>query len=211
MKRHEDELTTGFHFRGVLPHLKREGASYFVTFRLAGTLPKQKFLELKLGRQKIIEQARACKRPLTWDEQEELFQWYSERVDKLLDAGLGPTWLREPAIADLVSGTINYHAGKRFDLLAWVVMPNHVHSVLRPLPSWTLTKILKSWKGYSAREANKLLNRTGMSFWQDESYDHLIRDADDQARCINYTIMNPVNANLCKRPEEWRWSSAYRP
>ena len=90
-------------------------------------------------------------------------------------------------------------------------MPNHVHAVLRPLPGWTLSRILKSWKGYTAREANKLLQRTGEQFWQTESFDHLVRNDEDMYRCCNYTTTNPLNARLSARPEEWKWSSVYRP
>jgi len=204
------KLVAGLHARGVLPHLKREGAFYFVTFRLAGTLPRDVLLRFKAERAAIVAQAEAAKRPLTWREQEELFRWYSSRVDKYLDAGHGDCWLARSDIGELVANAINFHARQRFDLHAWVVMPNHVHAVLRPLPLWTLSEILKSWKGFTGREANRLLKRTGNSFWQVESYDHLIRDDEDLHRCCHYTTMNPVNAGLCEQPEDWKWSRAYR-
>ena len=89
-------------------------------------------------------------------------------------------------------------------------MPNHVHAVLHPRPDWTLSEILKSWKGYTAREANRLLQRTGTTFWQVESYDHLSRDKEDLHHCCHYATMNPVNAGLCQRPGAWKWSSAFR-
>jgi len=73
-----------------------------------------------------------------------------------------------------------------------------------------LSEILKGWKGFSAREANRILKRTGKTFWQVESYNHLIRDDTDLHRCCIYTVMNPVNAGLCQQPEDWKWSSAYR-
>ncbi len=202
-------LAAGFHHRDHLPHLKRNAASYFVTFRLAGTLPADVLLRLKEEREKMIAQAVAAKRPLTWHEQQELFHWYSTRVDAYLDIGRGDCWLRNPVIAELVSNALKFHAGQRFDLLAWVVMSNHVHGVVRPLGEWTLSKILQSWKGFSAHEANRRLSRVGKNFWQAESYDHLIRDDEDLHRCRNYTAMNPVNAGLCQRPEDWPWSSAY--
>jgi REP element-mobilizing transposase RayT len=204
------KLISGLHHRDHLPHLKREGASYFVTFRLAGTLPQEVLLKLKQERETIMAKAEAAKRPLTWHEQEELFHWYSTRVDRYLDAGHGQCWMRRPEIATLVADALQYHAGARFDLLAWVVMPNHVHVVVRPLPKWSLSSILKSWKGYSAREANLHLHRTGMPFWQPESFDHMIRDEADSQRCRQYTVMNPVNARLVQRPEDWQWSSIYR-
>jgi REP element-mobilizing transposase RayT len=205
------KLASGFHSRGALPHLKREGASYFVTFRLAGTLPKSVLLRFKAEREAIINQAQAAKRPLTWHEQEELFRWYSTRVDKFLDAGHGSCWLAGTKIADLMSNAIKFHQRQRFDLQAWAVMPNHVHAVLRPYNDWTLSEILKSWKGFTAREANRLLKRTGATFWQTESFDHLIRDDEDRHRCCHYTSMNPVNAGLCRQPEDWKWSSAHHP
>jgi REP element-mobilizing transposase RayT len=206
-----DPLTSGFHHRDHLPHLKREGGTYFVTFRLAGTLPSEVLAQLKAEREAVIAQAKAEKRPLTWPEQEELFRWYSQRVDRYLDAGHGECWLRRPEIAGLVAGALRFHAGQRFELLAWVVMPNHVHAVARPLPGWTLSDVLKSWKGYTAREANKLMARTGTTFWQAEAYDHLVRDDEDLHRCCYYTTMNPVNAGLCATPESWPWSSLSRP
>jgi len=201
------KLVSGMHSRGALPHLKREGASYFVTFRLAGTLPREVLCQFKAERQAIIAQAEAAKRPLTWREQEELFRWYSSRVDKYLDEGHGECFLRQTKVADLVAGAIQFHAGTRFDLFAWAVMPNHVHAVVHPRPGFTLSGILKSWKGFTAREANRVLRRTGLRFWQDESYDHLIRDDDDMHRCCHYTTMNPVNAGLCKEQGAWKWCS----
>jgi REP element-mobilizing transposase RayT len=210
-KSNPSRLAAGFHSRGVLPHVKREGASYFVTFRLAGTLPKDVLTKFKSERAAIITGALAARRPLTWQEQEELFRWYSRRVDKYLDAGHGNCWLARPEIAVMLANAIQFHVGQRFDLHAWVVMPNHIHAVLRPLPNRTLSEILKGWKGFTAREGNRLLKRTGIPFWQVESYDHLIRNDEDLHHCCQYTTMNPVNARLCQRPEDWPWSSAYRP
>ena len=204
-------LLSGFHSRDHLPHLKREGGSYFVTFRLAGTLPAEVVLKFKQEREQIIAQALAAKRPLTWHEQEELFRAYSERVDKYLDLGRGDCWLKQPAIAALVAGALRFHQRIRFDLLAWVVMPNHVHAVVRPGPGWTLSKILQSWKGYTGREANLILQRTRQPFWQKESFNHLVRNDEDLHRCCHYTTANPLNAGLCLRPEDWKWSSLYRP
>ena len=193
-----------------MPHLKREGGSYFVTFRLAGTLPKEVLCRLKRERAALIEHALAAKRPLTWQEQEELFRWYSSRVDACLDAGHGECWLRRPDIAKLMAQALKFFTGVRYDLLAWVVMPNHVHSVLRPMPDWSLSRLLKGWKGYTGHVANKMLGRTGNPFWQVESFDHLIRDDEDMQRCCRYTTMNPVNAGFCAQAEEWQWSSAHR-
>jgi REP element-mobilizing transposase RayT len=216
MKKPQDDapaspLTAGFHSRGALPHLKREGASYFITFRLEGTLPAKVLQQFKIEREQLLAHALASKRPLTWREQEEVFRWYCSRVDAYLDEGRGDCFLRLPEVAELVSGALKFFLGQRYDLPAWVVMPNHVHAVVHPLPGHTLSDIEHSWKSYTASEANKLLSRTGQTFWQSESFDHLIRDDDDHARCCQYVVNNPVSAGLCERSEDWRWSSAWRP
>ncbi len=203
-------LTAGFHSRDHLPHLKKEGGSYFVTFRLAGTLPANVLQQLKQEREQILQHALTAKRPLAWQEQEELFRWYSNRVDAWLDAGHGECFLRRPEIARLVADALRFFDGPRYELRAWVVMPNHVHVVVWPRPPETLSRVLHSWKSFTSKEANKLLARAGGTFWQSESYDHLIRDDDDHARCVAYTINNPVSAGLCARPEDWQWSSAYQ-
>jgi REP element-mobilizing transposase RayT len=203
-------LVSGLHSRGALPHLKREGASYFVTFRLAGTLPAEVLLKLKRERETIVNQALAQNRPLTWDEQRLLFHWHAERVDACLDSGQGECFLKNPEIAGLVARALGFFGGRHYALSAWVVMPNHVHVVLRPEPGHTLSSILKNWKAYTSARANKMLGRTGTPFWQNESYDHWCRDNEDRARCCAYTTMNPVSAGLCPSPEDWPWSRAHQ-
>ena len=202
-------LLSGFHFRGGLPHLKKEGGTYFVTFRQAGTRPKEVLYRLKQERDIILQQATAAKRPLTWHEQDELIRWYSDRVDKYLDAGHGVCYLRESGLAGLVAGAIAFFEGQRYELHAWVVMPNHAHVIVWPMPGHTLSGILHSWKSFTSHEINKRLSQKVVPFWQNESYEHLIRDDDELHRCCQYTLMNPVNARLCARAEHWQWSSAH--
>jgi REP element-mobilizing transposase RayT len=204
-----EPLVSGFHFRGGLPHLKKEGGTYFVTFRQAGTLPKEVVFRFKQEREAIVQQAMAAKRPLTWHEQEELFRWYSNRVDKYLDAGHGARHLCDPKVADLVAGAIQFFHGQYYELRAWVVMPNHAHVVVWPMAGHTLSRILHSWKSFTSHEINRHLDTKIVPFWQSESYEHLIRDDEDLHRCCHYTLMNPVNANLCARPEQWKWSSGH--
>lgn len=205
-----NKLVSGFHTRNTLPHLKKEGAVYFVTFRLSGTLPKQFIEKLKAERKAILQQAIMAKRPLTWQEQEEVFKWYSARVDAHLDLGHGECFLKRADIAELVANSMRHFDGERYELRAWCVMPNHVHVVVWPMAGYSLSEILHSWKSFSATEANKILGRTGRKFWQKESYDHMIRNDDDQARYCAYTTMNPVKAKLCEKPEDWRWSNLWR-
>jgi REP element-mobilizing transposase RayT len=203
-------LVSGLHTRNTLPHLKREGGAYFVTFRLFGTLPRELVARLKAERETILRQALAAKRPLTWQEQDELFRWYSARVDAHLDAGHGGCFLKQPEIADLVANALRFFDGQRCRLHAWVVMPNHVHAVVHPNASETLSDILHSWKSFTAKQALQIIPKHGTAFWQKENYDHLTRNDDDTARCCAYTTMNPVAAGLCRAPEQWKWSSTFR-
>ena len=203
-----DPLVSGLHFRGKLPHLKKEGAAYFVTFRLGDSLPAHEVLRLKRERKVILEQARAAKNPLTWHEEQQLLAWYCDKVEALLDTGHGACWLSKPEIADLVADAVKYFAGDRYELRAWVVMPNHVHTVVWPMPGHVLSNVLHSWKSFTSSKANKLLHRTGEDFWQTESFDHWIRDDDEYSRSVAYVENNPVKAGFCRRPEDWKWSSA---
>jgi REP element-mobilizing transposase RayT len=118
--------------------------------------------------------------------------------------------MSKPEVADLVAGAVRFFAGQRYDLHAWVVMPNHVHVVVWPRPGQTLSDILHSWKSYTSKKANKLLRRGSESFWQAESFDHWMRDDDERVRLVAYVENNPVKAGLCQRPDDWNWSSARR-
>jgi REP element-mobilizing transposase RayT len=200
-------LVAGLHFRGKLPHLKKEGAVYFVTFRLADSLPSHEVARLKHERKVILEQSRAARNPLTWHEEQQLLAWYCDKVEALLDAGYGACWLSKPEVAGLIASAVQFFDGQRYELRSWVVMPNHVHAVVWPMPGHTLSDILHSWKSFTSKAANQLLNRTG-EFWQAESFDHWIRDDAEHARLAAYVENNPVKAGFCQCPEDWKWSSA---
>jgi len=109
----------------------------------------------------------------------------------------------------MVVDTLNYGADKLryYDLHSYVVMPNHVHVLLSPLTN--ASKLLQSVKGFSAREANKILTRSGEPFWQPESYDHWVRDAAEFERIRRYIEEHPVRAGLAAKPEEYSWTSAF--
>jgi REP element-mobilizing transposase RayT len=129
--------------------------------------------------------------------------------DRALDQRrAGPLWLRNPHIAKLVSEAILVGQDERrfYELCAWVVMPNHVHLLILPqVPP----AILMRWlKGSTARSANRILRRTGQPFWQDESFDHYLRNAGQVARIAAYIEGNPVSAGLARSAEGWPWSSA---
>jgi REP element-mobilizing transposase RayT len=172
--------------RRRLPHNYPEGKWLFLTWHLHGSLPH--------GRVPAPDKSSAG----------EAFVW----IDRYLDQGKsGPLFLRQPAIARIVVDSL--HKGVdlgHFDLGAFVVMANHVHTLL--LPKISPSRLLQSMKGAAAREANRILGRTGQPFWQAESYDHWVRDDREYARIRAYIENNPVKAGLVERPEQYPWSSA---
>ncbi|MBZ5723821.1 MAG: transposase [Acidobacteriia bacterium] len=130
-------------------------------------------------------------------------------MDRLLDeGGDGPVYLRQPALADMVVEALQHNARVlgHYVLHAFVVMPNHVH--LLATPAVALPKLTKSLKGITAKRANAMLALTGSPFWQEESYDHLVRHEREFERIWNYIEENPVRAGLVKECSEYRWSSA---
>jgi len=193
-------LRTGFHSRGYLPHLKLEGAVYFVTFRTADSLPKAII-------QRLIE-----KRKALWSDSPEEAELEMQRaIERELDACHGACDLRRDDCAQVVAEALQHFEAERYHLMAWVIMPNHVHVLVWPKPPNTLSAILQSWKGFAAREINKLIGRTGVRFWQPESFDRWLRDRGEEGVYRAYIENNPVHARLCAEPWQWRWSSAKKP
>jgi REP element-mobilizing transposase RayT len=131
-------------------------------------------------------------------------------ADEELDAAAtGPRWLGDSEIAGCVDKAIHRGAElEHYFLHAYVVMPNHVHILIAPLVP--LRRITAGIKGISARDANRVLARTGRAFWQEESFDHWIRNRAQFERIRAYVEENPVKARLVARAEDWRWSSAHK-
>jgi valyl-tRNA synthetase len=186
-----------------LPHWIRTGAMYAVTFHLADSLPADVLERWRAERDRIVHQAEAQGRELTSHERRELARLYCDHVESYLNAGHGQCCLREPKVAELVANALKRFDGERYDLIAWAVMPNHVHAVLKPYEGIELPDILHSWKSYTASRANELLGHTG-AFWQSEYYDHLIRDQEDFIHQVNYILSNPTKAGL----GDWPWVGA---
>ena len=173
--------------RRNLPHWHPTGAHLFATWRLHGSLPRDRFPPVPIASGKA-------------------FAWMDRHLD---EARTGPLWLIREEIAQSVIDSMSYAAGTLgyCELGAYVVMANHVHVLMLPLVA--PSKLFQSIKGFSARAANKLLGRTGETFWENESYDHWVRDAAEFGRIVRYIENNPVRAGLASRPEEYRWSSAW--
>ncbi len=190
-------------YGAYLPHWTQTGAMYAVTFHLADSLPAEVLEQWRMERDRIVQNAEAQRRELTSHEQKELIRLYSDKVESYLNAGHGQCYLREAKIAEIVTKALNHFDGERYDLIAWAIMPNHVHAVLRPYQGFELAGLLHSWKSYTANKANELLGRSGL-FWQSEYYDHLIRDQEDFVHQVNYVLSNPVKAGLA----DWPWVGA---
>jgi REP element-mobilizing transposase RayT len=185
-----------------LPHWTRGGGTYAVTFRLADSLPQSVVESWEFERRDILGRARQMNRPLSPAEQQRLDRLFSEKVEKYLDAGAGKCWMQRDDVARVVAGALEHLDAARYRLFAWCVMPNHVHTVVQPLPGHELPEIVHSWKSFAAKEANRLIGRTGQ-FWQPETYDHLIRDERDFQRQLEYVLTNPAHAGL----QNWKWVS----
>jgi putative transposase len=213
----EDLNYTDF-YRRHLPHFQPPEAQFFITARLAGTLPASALEQMKEEYERVV---RAL--PPTGPLGERLRRYgdtrmaYFKRFDGLLDgSSTGPAWLKDERVARIVSDAVHFLDGKRYDLLCSCIMSNHIHLIIdttgfgEAVPRQddrllSLTQIMASLKSYTAHESNKLLHRSGQ-FWQRESYDHVIRDGDELERMIRYVLNNPVKAGLVSYWKEWPWT-----
>jgi len=183
-----------------LPHWTKQNAIYAVTFRLADALPVHILAEWQTVRDELTSGAKRQNRPLTFDETQQLDELHSEKIERFLDSGFGACWLKRGDVAQIVDETLRHFDDERYHLLAWCIMPNHVHALVQPMTGYDLPQILHSWKSFSSTEVNRLLGRTG-SFWQTESYDRLIRNVDELRNHAKYIYENSSAAGL----ENWTW------
>jgi putative DNA methylase len=177
-------------YKRNLPHWHPEAKCIFLTWRLYGSLPTGFLRELRLN---------------TDMEAGEEFRL----AEKLLDHPTsGPLWLKNPAIATAVTDILRKGASefRRYDLHAYAVMANHLHVLLTPLAR--IRCITRTLKGITAQTGNRILRRTGQRFWQDESFDHWVRNEAQFARIKKYIEDNPVKVGLVAKAEDWPWSSA---
>jgi putative transposase len=192
-------------YQRQLPHYQPPGAILFITFGLAGSLPRKVLqqLEAEISR----GDAEICKFASEWERKKAAYTAQKYLFNKM-DNGLhsaprGPKWLADPQIAGLVCEALHYRDGKQYELEAYSIMPNHVHIVFTPKcdegEPYPLSRIMQSLKGNTARKANQLLGRQG-AFWKHESYDHVVRDNQEFKRIVDYVVMNPVRASL---PPRW--------
>lgn len=175
------------YFSGNLPHMHQDETMQYVTFRLGDSLPKSMCGELyeRLDDFKKIH-------PMPWDSDTKFLYWkqLGPIQQRLLDNGYGACWLKYPECRKILSDAIAFKDNKDYEVYCYVIMPNHVHMLIRPLGENKLEKILHSIKLFSARRINELVGRKG-EFWMKESFDRMVRNYDHLKHCYHYILNNP--------------------
>ena len=195
-------------YRRYLPHYQPVDGLFFITYRLAFSLPKRIITELK---QKAQELDKKCKHVPEAQKKRMQYQ-YSKIVFAMEDDfwakyEQSPQWLNVPAIAELIMKSLFFNHTGKYHLICALVMSNHVHIVIKPLRDrheqpYSLAIIMKDHKSYTAHAANTILARKG-AFWFHENYDRYIRDEDELYRIVHYILNNPVKAGLVTHYEAW--------
>jgi len=220
--------------RRRLPHWDVPDAPFFVTACLAGSIPASGLRTLEDYRHSL--EARPRPPSMTeadWEHHKHKLLF--GKLDEWLDDKPAVRHLEQSALAASVQSAVYHFAEIRYHLLAYAIMPSHLHWVFHPLPQWCESVsgagfqpastpagwkpaprsqrtpreiVMHSLKSFTAKECNRLLGRQG-AFWQDESYDHWVRDEDELCRIIEYIESNPVKAGLCGSPTDFLRSSAH--
>lgn len=184
----------GWHNRGYLPHFDGGEITQFITLHLDDALPGKVLQKWK--NELVIKDEINDKLLL------------QRRIEKYIDQGFGRCYLKQKDIAKQVQDSLLHFHEKRYKMISWVIMPNHIHFLFRPFENRRLEDLMHSIKSYTAQQCNKILNRRG-AFWQEEYFDRYIRDYDHYLNTIHYIQNNPVKAKLCKKPKDWKYGSAY--
>jgi REP element-mobilizing transposase RayT len=207
----------GWYSRGYLPHFDGYATTQHVTIHLADSLPADVVARLEREIVTLPEEKRDIER--------------RKRIEAWIDAGHGSCVLREPAVAAMVQNALLFFDGQRYRLLAWVVMPNHVHVLFQPVGGWTMAKIVASWKKFTATRIRAFLRSSGPGnanlpiggfpgnanlpigagadpIWHREYWDRFIRDARHFQQTVDYIHNNPVKVGLAAEAQQWMWSSA---
>lgn len=175
-----------------LPHWDQQGCTYFVTWRLTDSVDADTLQAWQRERDDFF-----LLHPKPWDEPTEksYHDHFTRRMERWLDAGHGSCVLRDRRCRDIVIECLHHFADVRYELAAWVIMPNHIHVLVCPFPGWQLVRILHTWKSFTANKINELIGQQG-ALWMDESFDHIVRDKSALDRFSNYIRNNPIKARL---------------
>ena len=208
-------------YRRDLPHIHPKGAAFFITFRLAGSLPASVHRKLKEQRENELKQLSQKYRGKEFErEKYKAEKRHFARLDEWLDhASTGPHWLKEERLARIVADKIHDLNGKNYELIAYCIMSNHVHllfdmagydqisptNIAGKTKAYPVADTMRLLKGNTSRFCNLALDRTG-AFWYKESYGHYVRDNEELCRIVEYILNNPVKAGLVKHWQEWKFS-----
>ncbi|MGN6367350.1 MAG: transposase [Phycisphaerae bacterium] len=174
--------------RDHLPHLRQENALYFVTFRLADSLPAERVDQLRMARDRWMLDNPS---PHTEQQEMEYRRLWTGPIERLLDAGYGECVLCSADCRDCVEDTMRHEDGTTYSLGEFVIMPNHVHVLVHVPAASELSAILQAWKSISARRINRRRGRRG-TLWQSEPFDHIVRDRFHHRRFADYIRKNPA-------------------
>jgi putative transposase len=178
--------------QNLVPHWQQKGATYFITFRLADSIPAH------LRAQWEEERATWLRfHPEPWDPEteQEYHRRFSAAIERWLDAGHGSSIFRQNDCSKIVDDALRHFDGKRLALISSVVMPNHVHALFVQNPEHPLENLLHSWKTFTSRNVNRLVGRSG-NLWQRSYFDRLVRDEKHFRNCVRYIRRNPEKAYL---------------
>jgi len=220
-----------WHSRGYLPHLDRIGLLQSITFRLADSLPQEKLRELEKEMKKENNAELGLRAPRGCAPRVER----RKQIEAWLDSGMGCCALGHPQMAVMMQDTLLKFDEEKYRLLAWCIMPNHVHVLIEP--KQPLSAIVRSWKSFTGRWAIEHNTELGLGIpeeeerenaelglraprvhasksfaprvWMPDYWDRYIRDEKHLRSVIDYIHNNPVKAGLCQKETDWLWSSAY--
>ena len=187
----------GWNSRGYLPHFDSNDRIQHVTFHLVDSLPKETVERLVAEIQQVDPDRRDIE--------------MRSGLEALVDAGHGVCWLRRADCARIVQDALLHFDGERYRMIAWVVMPNHVHALFQTLDGWSMNTVVGSWKTFTANAIGRIVRQSGEpapSIWHPEFWDRFIRNDHHFASALAYIHNNPVKAGLVAHPEDWFWSSA---
>lgn len=190
----------------VLPHWQQEESTFFVTFRMADSIPQSKLAPLEAAREAWL---RLHPKPWSPEKELEYHKLFTRQIEEWLDQGAGECLLRDPRLASVVGGALEHFVGERYSRYAWVVMPNHVHALFSLLGDHKLEDVVQNWKSFSAHEINHRLQRKG-SLWQRDYFDRLIRTRKHFDYCVSYICENPEKARL-REGSYLLWSEGVSP
>lgn len=172
--------------RRYLPHWEKEGATYFVTFRLANSMPRH---VIELWAEELANLDASVRK---WQ--------MIKKIERYLDIGGKGCLLLDGRCADIMAGALQFYEGERYIHFAWCVMPNHVHTVFQLLGDQRLSKVIQNWKSYTSHSINKVLGSKG-EVWHREYFDHIVRSPQQLEKAIRYVQTNPMRAGLT----DWKW------